>query len=179
VNCLYCDAELSPGTFFCPECGRRVSDAGVRAGDAGYAVDPLAFAPAPTEAQADPLLDGLDETASLRLTAPASEPFRLLATTGQRFEVTGRSLLGRNPRPAPGQRYDAVVVLVDDGKTISKSHLELVVVADQLLATDLGSGNGTVVEVYGQPPVRLTSGMPHPVPRGAVLRLGRHHLTVD
>lgn len=179
MNCLYCGAVLLPGTFFCPECGRRVSEAGVQLGVQGFAVDPIAYAPAPTAADADWELDAVDETASLQLTAPASQPFKLVSTTGQRFEVTGRSLLGRNPAPEPDQRYDTVLVLVDDGKTVSKSHLELVVLADQLLATDLGSGNGTVVEVYGQPPLRLTPGMPQPVPRGAVLRLGKHRITVE
>ncbi len=179
MNCLYCGAVLMPGTFFCPDCGRRVSDSGVRDGLQGYAADPIAFPPVPAEAQADSALDAMDETASLQLTAPASRPFKLLSTTGQRFEVTGRSLLGRNPTSASDQRYDSVLVLVDDGKTVSKNHLELAVVADQLLATDLGSGNGTVVEVYGLPPVKLEAGMPHPVPRGAVLRLGKHHITVE
>ena len=37
MNCLYCGAELSPGTFFCPECGRRVSDTGIRPQQQGYA----------------------------------------------------------------------------------------------------------------------------------------------
>jgi len=179
VSCLHCGAELLPGTFFCPECGRRVSDTGVRPDARGLAVDPVAYAPVPRPDQADWELDAVDETASLQLTAPASTPFRLVSTTGQRFEVTGRSLLGRNPSPEPDERYDSVLVLVDEGKTVSKRHLELVVVADQLLATDLGSGNGTVVEVPGEPRLRLTAGMPHPVPRGAVLKLGRHRIAVE
>lgn len=179
MNCLYCGAGLVPGTFFCPECGRRVSDTGVRPGSGGFVADPIAYAPAPTAAQADWELDGADETASLQLTAPASSPFRLVSTTGQRFEVTGRSLLGRNPSPEPGQRYDSVLVLVDEGKTVSKRHLELVVVADQLLATDLGSGNGTVLEVEGRPPIRLAAGTPQLVPRGCVLRLGKHRISVE
>ncbi len=178
MNCLYCGAELAAGTFFCPECGRRVSDLGVPAAGDGFLVDPIAFAPPPSEAEADWALDTIDETASLQLTAPATKPFTLVATTGQRFEVTGRSLIGRNPAPAAGQSYDSLLVLVDDGKTVSKNHAELVVLAEQLLVTDLGSGNGTIVEAYGRPPVRLSPGMPHPVPRGSVLRLGRQLVTV-
>jgi len=154
---------LMPGTFFCPDCGRRAPEAGARE----------------AEPPALPADDGLPETVSFQFTAPSPRTFALIATTGQRFEVRGRALLGRNPAPEPEEHYDAVLVLTDDGKTISKRHLELVVIADQLLVTDLGSGNGTIVEVYGQPPVRLTTGMPQPVPRGAVLRLGKHHITVE
>jgi len=157
---------LLPGTFFCPDCGRRAPEAGAR--DA-----------APDASIAAPPDDGLGETVSFHFTAPPARGFALIATTGQRFEVRGRALLGRNPTLEPDEHYDAVLVLTDDGKTISKRHLELVVIADQLLVTDLGSGNGTIVEVYGQPPVRLTTGMPQPVPRGAVLRLGKHHITVE
>lgn len=179
MNCFTCGASLSPGTFFCPECGRRVSDTGIQPGVSGFAVDPIAFAPVPTPAQADFDLSLVDETASLQLTAPPSRPFALVSSTGQRFEVSGRSLLGRNPSPTPGQPYDAVLVLADDGKTVSKNHLELLVVADQLLATDLGSGNGTVVEAPGTAPLRLAPLAPHPVPRGARLLLGRHTLDVE
>lgn len=178
MNCFYCGAALAAGTFFCPECGRRVSDEGVSSGATGFYVDPLAFEPPPVEAEIDRTQDFVDETASLRLAHPPTRPFVLVSTTGQRFEVTGRSLLGRNPAPLDGVVYESVLVVVDPGKTISKSHAELLVVADELLVVDLSSGNGTVVEAPGQAPVRCTPGAPQPVRRGSRLVLGRQAIDV-
>ncbi len=180
MNCFYCGAALASGTFFCPECGRRVSGEGLPShGGSGLYVDPLAFEPPPALENVDSAQDFVDETASLQLTQPASRPFVLVSTTGQRFEITGRSLLGRNPTPPSGAVYESVLVVVDPGKTISKSHVELVVVADELLVLDLGSGNGTVVETPGQAPVRGVPGMPQPVRRGSRLLLGRQAITVE
>ncbi|HWL01490.1 MAG TPA: FHA domain-containing protein [Microbacteriaceae bacterium] len=169
MNCFYCGAVLTPGTFFCPECGRRVAadratPVEAAAGDASEPQDPI---------------ESVDETASLRLTQPASRPFVLVSTTGQRFEVSGRSLLGRNPKASPEVVYDAVLVVVDPGKTISKSHAELLVVADELLVIDLRSGNGTVVQTPGEAPVRCEPGMPQPVKRGSRIVLGRQAIDVE
>lgn len=158
MNCFYCGAVLTRETLFCPECGRRVSDEGSPPRGAEGVVD---------------------ETASLQPTQPASRPFVLVSTTGQRFEVTGRSLLGRNPKAPPGADYESVLVVVDPGKTISKSHAELVVVAGELLVLDLGSGNGTVVETPGRAAARCAPGTPQPVPRGSRLVLGRQAITVE
>ncbi len=179
MHCFYCGAALSAGTFFCPECGRRVSDEGIPQQGGGFHADPLAFAQPPQELEADYVQDFVDETASLQLTQPASRPFVLVSSTGQRFEVTGRSLLGRNPKAPPGVAYEAVLVVVDPGKTISKSHVELLVVADELLVLDLGSGNGTVVETPGRPAVRCVPGMPQPVRRGSRLILGRQQIEIE
>jgi len=162
VNCFYCGAALTPDTFFCPECGRRV-----------------ASSPQPRAERVEAPAESVDETASLRLTQPASRPFRLVSTTGQRFEVTGRSLLGRNPKPSAEVVYEAILVVVDPGKTISKSHAELLVVADELLVVDLQSGNGTVVQTPGEAPVRCEPGMPQPVRRGSRLLLGRQAIDVE
>jgi len=179
MKCFYCSAELQPGTFFCPECGRRVSEIGVPSAGTGFVANPVDLAPPPTPEQADFAQDAVDETASLQLTAPATRPFVLVASTGQRFEIRGRSLLGRNPEPGPGQPYDSILVLVDPGKTVSKSHIELLVVADELLVIDLRSGNGTVVEAPGQVPVKAVPGMPLPVSRGSVLKLGKQSVVVE
>lgn len=176
MNCFHCGAALTPGTLFCPECGRRVSD---QAPGAQVGLRPAAFDTDPPQADPAEAPELVDETASLRLAQPASRPFILVSTTGQRFEVRGRSLLGRNPASAPGVVYDAVLVVADPGKTVSKSHAELLVVADELLVIDLGSGNGTVVETPGQPPVRCTPGLPQRVRRGSRLVLGRQAIDVE
>jgi len=168
MNCFYCGAALTAGTFFCPECGRRVAADQPEALESSSAVE---TGGAPQNA--------IDETASLRLTQPASRPFVLVSTTGQRFEVSGRSLLGRNPKASPEVAYDAVLVVVDPGKTISKSHAELLVVADELLVVDLRSGNGTVVQAPGEAPVRCEPGMPQQVRRGSRLILGRQAIDVE
>lgn len=116
-------------------------------------------------------------TVSPRRVPPAVSA-TIVASTGQRFQVGGRVLLGRRPSPAAGEEYDAVLVIVDEGKTVSKTHLELSVDRDRITVTDLGSGNGTVIETPGEPPVRCVRGVPHPVPRGSRLVLGRQFLMI-
>lgn len=148
MNCFYCGAVLTAGTFFCPECGRRVA----------------------TDEPAAPI----------EPTAPApSRPFSLVSTTGQRFEVSGRSILGRNPRPDSEFDDATILVVSDPGKTVSKSHAELRVVAGALFVVDLDSGNGTVIETPGSAPVRCEAGLPHPVARGSRLVLGRQAIDVE
>jgi len=106
-------------------------------------------------------------------------PATVVASTGQRFQIIGRALLGRRPSPAPDERYDAILVLVDDGKTVSKTHFELTVDDRGIHAIDLGSGNGTVIEIPGEPSQRCVPGVPMPVPRGARIVLGRQFLVVS
>lgn len=208
MNCFFCGAALGPGTFFCPECGRRVSEdtssatssgglfpaafgaAGRRAGggEAGRtafvaelsAGGPVAEQDEPSAVEADSVteLEPVDSTVGLHPAGLAPRPFLLVSTTGQRFEVTGRSLLGRKPAAAGDAAYDSVLIVDDPGKTVSKSHAELVVVAGELHVIDLESGNGTVVESPGEPPVRCTPGLPQQVVRGSRLILGRQAIDV-
>ena len=103
----------------------------------------------------------------------------IVASTGQRFQVSGRVLVGRRPTPSQGESYDAVLVVVDEGKTVSKTHLELIVDEDRIRVVDLGSGNGTVIETPGEAPVRCAAGVPQTVPRGSRLAVGRQFLEVS
>lgn len=159
MRCAACGTVLPVGALFCGECGRAV-----RSGDTGAqphgAVVNAAIGPVP-----------LDR-------APALTAVSLLASTGQRFAVRGRTLVGRRPTVRDGQRFDAVLVLVDEGKTVSKSHLELAPTTLGLLVTDLGSGNGTVIETPGAAPVRCRPGVPEVAPRGARLRLGHQFIDI-
>ena len=140
---------------------------------------PASVAPAPIEDPVDDAGDVDDDptTVSPRRVPPAVSA-TIVASTGQRFQVGGRVLLGRRPSPAAGEEYDAVLVIVDEGKTVSKTHLELSVDRDRIMVTDLGSGNGTVIETPGEQPVRCVRGVPHPVPRGSRLVLGRQFLMI-
>ncbi len=60
-----------------------------------------------------------------------------------------------------------------DEMGVSRHHLALEVVADRLLVTDLGSGNGTLLNNK-----RLTADSSHPVSHGDTLTLGRLALQV-
>jgi len=139
--------------------------------------------PGPRGAEPDgppPPAAGDDEsTVVVARTPPSSRPFSLVVSTGQRFEVRGRTLLGRKPVPLEGERYDAILVIVDPGKTVSKTHLELLVVAGELMALDVGSGNGTIVHAPAADPVRCERGMPQPVPRGSRIVLGHQWIMVE
>lgn len=172
------DAGSAPATSFVPRPPPPPPPAMVPAAPAS-APTPV---PAPAAAAPDPVDDAGDvdddpTTVSPRRVPPAVSA-TIVASTGQRFQVGGRVLLGRRPSPAAGEEYDAVLVIVDEGKTVSKTHLELSVDRDRIMVTDLGSGNGTVIETPGEQPVRCVRGVPHPVPRGSRLVLGRQFLMI-
>ncbi|WGD37984.1 FHA domain-containing protein [Lysinibacter sp. HNR] len=75
--------------------------------------------------------------------------FVLQLSTGQEFVVNGPSLLGRNPKPQPGQIVEHTCVVLDPARSVSKTHLELGVEGDRLWIRDLHSGNGTRVREGG------------------------------
>lgn len=83
-------------------------------------------------------------------------------------------LIGRTPRRAAAVRDEAVelVPVVSPSGTVSGTHLELRIEGDRIVATDLRSTNGTVLEWFGTAR-RLRSGESSPVGRGALLRLGQ------
>jgi pSer/pThr/pTyr-binding forkhead associated (FHA) protein len=64
---------------------------------------------------------------------------------GQRFEVSGTVLVGRNPVPGPDERVDTLIPLNDLSRSISKTHASLRWDGRVLWVGDRGSTNGTVL----------------------------------
>ena len=52
------------------------------------------------------------------------ERFVLQFSTGESVTVSGTGLIGRNPALEPGEFVDELVTVFDEGKSVSKTHLE-------------------------------------------------------
>jgi hypothetical protein len=132
---------------------------------------------APTSADGD-LEDDVDETRIVSAT-PTHAPFVLHFSTGERFGVHGTGLVGRLPRPQPGERFDDLLTVHDPGKSVSKTHLELGRDGDDLWVSDRFSGNGTVVRHIDGSIRRCEPGRRYRVERGARVDIGEQFFLVQ
>ena len=66
-------------------------------------------------------------------------------TTDVTIGVDGLVLLGRNPQPRVGEEDATLIKVLDESRTVSKSHLAVGVDAGGLYVMDRGSTNGTIV----------------------------------
>ncbi|MFS0730705.1 FHA domain-containing protein [Curtobacterium sp. 1P10AnD] len=120
----------------------------------------------------------VDETRIVSKT-PTHAPFVLHFSTGERFGVHGTGLLGRLPRPQPGERFDDLLTVHDPGKSVSKTHLELGRDGGDLWVSDRFSGNGTVVRHIDGSIRRCEPGRRYRVERGARVDIGEQFFLVQ
>lgn len=97
---------------------------------------------------------------------------------GQRFEIHGLVLVGRNPSPRPGEPVDLVVPVNDLSRSVSKTHALLRWDGHRLWVTDRGSTNGTVVRT-ARGEVAVTTGAEVPAEPGATIALGDRTILVE
>lgn len=87
------------------------------------------------------------------LAAPSATPPAVQAAStvvvalddGQRFEISGHALIGRNPAPAGDEEVDFLVPVNDLSRSVSKTHASLRWDGRHLWVADRGSTNGTIV----------------------------------
>ena len=96
----------------------------------------------------------------------------LTFSTGAVARIRAATLLGRRPAAGADECTDELLAVVDDSRTISKTHARLEWQDDRLWITDRHSANGTVIDRPGQNPVGLTAGQPYRLIAGDVVRLG-------
>ncbi|PZF59838.1 hypothetical protein DEJ23_02195 [Curtobacterium sp. MCSS17_008] len=106
-------------------------------------------------------------------------PFVLHFSTGERAAVRGTGLLGRLPRPQPGERFEDLLTVHDPGKSVSKTHLELGRDGDDLWVSDRFSGNGTVIRHIDGSIRRCEPGRRYRVERGARVDIGEQFFLVQ
>jgi hypothetical protein len=96
----------------------------------------------------------------------------LRLSTGDAIPLDRDVLMGRNPRTdlAGEDRPHMVKVPSGDGE-ISRTHLTVSLDGWHALVTDLGSTNGTLVELPGRAPQRLRPNEPMPMPAGTLVTL--------
>lgn len=81
--------------------------------------------------------------------------------------------MGRNPRLPVGYRGEQphVVKLSDPGRDVSGQHLEIRLDLWDVLVVDLGSTNGTQIQLPGGEPQRLRANDPALIEPGTVVTL--------
>ncbi|MCE0458559.1 FHA domain-containing protein [Curtobacterium sp. 20TX0166] len=150
-------------------------------GTTGPALPLPPASPSESNAGADESDDPDDDVDETRIVAktPTLAPFVLHFSTGERLGVHGTGLLGRLPRPQPGERYDDLLTVHDPGKSVSKTHLELGRDGDDLWVSDRFSGNGTVVRHIDGSIRRCEPGRRYRVERGARVDIGEQFFLVQ
>jgi uncharacterized RDD family membrane protein YckC len=118
-------------------------------------------------------LEAAQPSASRRA-APAR--YRLVLDDGAVHELHGVAVLGRNPTAADGQER---LVLPDETRTVSKSHLRLDAGAEGVLVIELGSTNGSALVLADGDRQPLDPHTPISLPDGASLAIGDRTLTVE
>ncbi|WP_344138572.1 FHA domain-containing protein, partial [Luedemannella flava] len=109
-------------------------------------------------------------------------PGALTLDDGTVFALDTDYLIGRDPRQDPEVIAGVVKSLrvADPDGVISRRHARITVVAGQVRVFDLGSANGTFMELPGDPQRhRLTAGEPTVLTPGARVIMGRRWLRYD
>ncbi len=157
-------APASPDAGTDPDAVRRsVPEAPAASQTAGSVTEVAAAVPARTEPAAARASGSL---------------FSLVFSTGESIRVAGSGLVGRNPAPAPGERVDYLVQIVDPERSVSKTHLEFGVDDGGLWVADRGSSNGTRLEPGRAEPLELRAGERMRVERGTRVGIGDQYFDV-
>lgn len=109
----------------------------------------------------------------------SGERFILQFSTGEGATVTGSGLIGRNPQAEPGEFFDHRIVIVDQGKSVSKTHIEFGQTAGALWIADRYSGNGTIIKRPHAEAQRAEPGKRYLVSRGSRIDIGDQFFIVS
>ncbi|WP_193636362.1 RDD family protein [Brachybacterium subflavum] len=121
-------------------------------------------------------LGDVEETRIVAARRDRRPGYRLLLDDGSAHEVRGVALLGRNPSAEAGEER---IVLVDETRSVSKSHLRLEAAVEGLQVTDLGSTNGSALILADGSSQDLDPHSPLSLSDGATLSIGDRTLTVE
>jgi hypothetical protein len=193
---------ITPRTFsHCPQCGSPMAADDIFCGECGFVarsvLAPVATSENDTVAiTADPELS-LGSTESAPEPEPKPEPkpeppelakpdpvpflgerFVLQFSTGESVTVRGTGLIGRNPAMEPGEYVDDLVAIVDEGKSVSKTHLEFGQEDGTFWVSDRFSTNGTVIRISGSEPRRCEPQHRYLIERGGRVEIGDEFFVV-
>ena len=147
-----------------------------RAPDPYPPVQPTPAAAVPTAAPAVAPITGPPPVA-VQSTSPGPDWVAVL-DDGRQLTVDRLVLLGRNPRPEPGEEDAQLVKLADETRTVSKVHLAMGIDAAGLFVVDRGSTNGSTVTSPGGASKRCQPGEVIYVSEGSIVSMGDHWLEV-
>lgn len=121
-----------------------------------------------------------DEPAPARVAHQAQPaPFLVTLDTGQVMSVTGPGLIGRAPRPTPGERCDHVIVVDDPERSVSRTHARFGIDGSTFWVCDAGSGNGTTLRLPDGRVVAVPADQRVPVPSGSTIQVGDRGVRID
>lgn len=200
MNCRVCGSELPDGAMFCGECGSSVTATRVKRPDARdlRPSDTTIIAPLPRPAVQGPrstihsvpvpqapFAPETSETTGVVTEEQPSEAvavavtFAVSASTGEAITITGSGLLGRRPIPQPGEQVEQLVQIADEGRSVSKTHLEFGIEVGELWICDRYSANGTVIRPAEGEPRMCEPGRRYRVTRGSRVEIGDQFLDVN
>ncbi len=139
-------------------------------------VPPLPVAPSPADGAAE--IEDLEATRIVGR-GQRGQRFVLQFSTGESSTVHGTGLVGRNPRPEPGEYFDQLVRVLDPSRSVSKTHLEFGQDSGSFWIKDRFSGNGTVVREPDGQPVRCPPDKRVHVVRGTRVDIGEQFFIVS
>ncbi|CAN5202797.1 hypothetical protein BH09ACT3_BH09ACT3_10010 [soil metagenome] len=155
---------MTDDDIFCGECGQvsRVASEGFGSRDT-LVLEPVA-----------PAIMGAAEA--------EPEPgirFVLQFSTGESVTVFGSGLIGRSPRPEPGEYYEQLVRMFDPSRSVSKTHLEFGQDDGTFWVLDRYSGNGTVLKEPDTEAVRCVPDRRYHLQRGTRVEIGEQFFIVS
>ncbi|AYG04444.1 hypothetical protein D7I44_13495 [Gryllotalpicola protaetiae] len=186
-----CGSELFDGAIFCGECGSAVEAT-------PYLKRPVDDSrPTDTQVVTASVLRTISESAARR-TAAAARPavveqsalpdqgdlsapvptWVIAASTGERVIIAGNGLVGRKPVAGDGEVFDQLVPIADPGRSVSKTHLEFGVEAEELWVLDRFSSNGTAIVSDDGMRRECEPGRRYRVTRGSRVEIGDQYLIV-
>lgn len=135
--------------------------------------------PPPAVPEAAPAA-AIDEGPTVARTVLPRAGATLVMDTGQRIAlVAPRTLLGRAPVAVPPWDKADTVPVIDPDRSISKTHLAVLLDGDRLSVRELGSTNGSAVVAADGARTTLLMGQDVVVPDGARVELGDRSFTVE
>lgn len=175
--CAQCGTSMAADDIFCPECGQvspSINTEIARPSDTNI-IDPV---------KPEGLTVGSLSRESLESSADSApheqaESFVLQFSTGESFTVTGTGLIGRSPKPEPGEFFDRLVQIADPGRSVSKTHLEFGQESGRFWIKDRFSGNGTVFREPELKPIRCRPDHRYSISRGTRVDLGEQFFVVS
>ena len=113
----------------------------------------------------------LDQVNAVSMPRPVLGTLRF--SNGIEVELDRSVIVGRAPKAerVSAREIPQLVALPSPEKDISRNHLEVKLDGWHVIVVDLGSTNGTVVTLPGQPPERLRASEEQPISPGTVVTI--------